>query len=81
MIYLSLLRITFLNKSKNKNMKKVILSLAIVATLMVSVTSCSKCVKCRVLGITYGKVCAKDFATDAEYQAAAQLLRDTYLCL
>lgn len=62
-------------------MKKVILSLAIVATLMVSVTSCSKCVKCRVLGITYGKVCEKDFATEAEYQAAAQILRDTYFCL
>ena len=59
-------------------MKKVILSLALVATLMVSITSCSKCVKCKILGVTLGSVCAKDFDTEAEYEAAAQDLKDTY---
>ena len=57
-------------------MKKFFLSLAVVATIVVSMSSCKKCVKCKLLLVTFDEVCEKDFASTADYEAAIQTLKD-----
>jgi hypothetical protein len=51
-------------------MKKFIFSMLVAGSLVVSMNSCKKCEKCKILGVTFFEVCEKDYATTAEYEAA-----------
>jgi hypothetical protein len=58
------------NTKKHKKMKKFILSVLVAGAMVVSMNSCAKCEKCKILGVTFYEVCEKDYATTAEYDAA-----------
>ncbi len=59
-------------------MKKFILSVLVAGAMVVSMNSCAKCEKCKILGVTVFEICEKDYATTAEYEAAVADFRALY---
>ena len=55
-------------------MKKIILSIVVLAALSVGISSCSSCQTCTVSGLASVEYCSKDFPSKASFETAMDAL-------